>query len=240
MKRRYSKWATQDDQTLLKDLLDSVGSPSDYQAAMVALGRRLGDITAASLSINTEAAIVTTAEDADFLSRGIVEAFEQHLGARHVHLVCFWNDRRTLGDTVKLDVAPIVDRYMESLPTKLDILVVAKSIVAEGCTVRTNIQEIAHTTAPGRIVVLSPVVLKGAPGRIRGSFRGRVAEAMTFTYIAEDSDCDETGNVLPGIGGQVYNLLGFASREDAQRHLPKILEEREQAPQRGLRRPQEE
>jgi hypothetical protein len=143
-----------------------------------------------------------------------------------VAFVVFWNDRRTLGDRVKFEVAPIIRRYSEPLQAPLDALVVLKSIVSDGSTVKTNIQEVVSQMKPARVIVASPVVLSGAPDRVREEFDSPLAERFEFVYLAEDDVRDERGMVVPGIGGEVYRLLGLGGKAEALRYRPRILDER--------------
>ncbi len=138
----------------------------------------------------------------------------------------FWNDRRSFGDKVKFEVAPIIRRYSEPLAASVDALVVLKSIVADGCTVKTNIQEVVAHATPARIVVASPVVLVGAPDRVREDFGSPTADDFEFVYLAEDDSRGDDGMVVPGIGGEVYRLLGLGGKAEAVRYRPAILDER--------------
>jgi hypothetical protein len=45
-------------------------------------------------------------------------------------------------------------------------------------------------------------------------------------FFAEDDERTEDGIVLPGIGGDVYERLGFEGQETKNRFIPKIVRER--------------
>jgi len=195
------------------------------------LGVELGRYVAQQLEPEGHICVVCTVEDADFLARGVIEELEQAVGRGRVHLVCFWNRREKLpGAHATTSVAPIIRRYVEPIPDQVAALVVLKSIIAGGCTVRTNVQELVQSLEPKKIVVAAPVVLRGSLEKVRDSFQPSLASRFEFAYLAEDSERDpETGNVLPGIGGNVYRLLGFEDQDDKNRHYPDLVMERQAA-----------
>ncbi len=161
MARRIEPWVSPAGRALLDELLAAVANPQRYRATMVALGRVLAARALDGMPPTSRVGVVCTAEDADFLARGFVSvAQERFPGPGQVALVCFWNDRQRLPGG--LDIAPILRRYVEPLEAQIDALVVLKSIVADGCTVKTNIQEVIASTNPKRVIVSAPVVLTGA------------------------------------------------------------------------------
>jgi hypothetical protein len=225
MARRIESWVQPAGRALLEELLSAVGNPAQYRETMTELGRTLATRVVNTLSTNARIAVVCTNEDADFLARGFVEEAQARLAlAGQVTFVCFWNDRQRLRDS--LDIAPIFRRYVEPLEGHFDALVVLKSIVADGCTVKTNIQEVLASVQPDRVVVAAPVVLKGSDERVRQDFSPDVASRFEFTFLAEDDARTDEGFVQPGIGGEVYRLLGLGSKDEAKRYRPQILDQR--------------
>jgi hypothetical protein len=223
--RRIEPWVPAEGRALLDQLLGAVGDPQRYRAAMVGLGRVLAGTILAGLSPKARVAVVCTAEDADFLARGFVELASDRLREpRQVALVCFWNDRQRLPGN--LDIAPILRRYVEPIEAPLDALIVLKSVVADGCTVKTNIQELLATVRPARVIVAAPVILRGAADRVREDFAPAVAAGFEFVVLAEDDARTKEGWVDPGIGGEVYRLLGLGSKADATRYRPELVDER--------------
>lgn len=225
MTRRIESWVPPEGRTLLDELLSAVGDPTRYRAAMVGLGRVLAGRVLTTLSPSARIAVVCTAEDADFLARGFIEVATSRLqGTGQLALVCFWNDRQRLPGA--LDIAPILRRYVEPIDAPLDAMIVLKSIVADGCTVKTNLQELLATARPTRVVVVSPVILKGSTDRVLEDFDPRTAARFEFVVLAEDDARTKEGWVDPGIGGEVYRLLGLGSKAEANRYRPELVDER--------------
>jgi hypothetical protein len=225
MTRHIEDWVPSKGRALLAELLQAVGQPPKYRTTMVELGRTLADRVLESLEPKARIAVVCTAEDADFLTRGFLEVATQRLGGPgRVALVCFWNDRQRLQGG--FDIAPILRRYVEPLDAPLDALVVLKSIVSDGCTVKTNMQEVLATVRPARVIVASPVILKGAADRVREDLGETTAKEIEFVVLAEDDAKTAEGWVDPGVGGEVYRLLGLGSKADANRYRPELLDKR--------------
>jgi len=171
--------------------------------------------------------LVCTVEDADFLARGLLDVLVPHLSGGELRLACFWNQRQKVGAPRGISLAPIVRRYEEPLPERVDVLVVLKSIISGACTVRTNIAELVGRISPERILVVAPVVFSGSEDTLREQFAADVSARFEFVYLAEDDERDvESGIVTPGIGGNVYSLLGFGDQDEKNRYCPELLLER--------------
>ena len=94
--RTYTSFASVDIQRLLGVLVETKSSPTAYRDAMTSLGRQLAHEILAKLMKISEApvCVACTAEDADFLVKGLLEELE--LGGydgSKLKLVCFWNER---------------------------------------------------------------------------------------------------------------------------------------------------
>lgn len=74
---------------------------------------------------------------------------------------------------------------------------------------------------PKRILIAAPVILRGAQERLEEEFPRDISKRFRFFYFAEDDQKDTTGNVLPGIGGSVYERLGIA-----ETFIPELVKER--------------
>ena len=57
-------------------------------------------------------------------------------------------------------------------------------------------------------------------------FPRAVSAKFEFVFLAEDDERTEQGWVQPGIGGEIYRLLGLGTKADAGRYRPEILDER--------------
>lgn len=130
------------------------------------------------------------------------------------------NDRKKISGAtsgVQIDLAPIVRRYVE--PATPDAFLVVKSIISSGCVVRTNITELVYDLDPARVLIFAPVIYKDADERLCQEFDDALARRFEFYWFAEDDE-KEGENVIPGIGGQVYERLGIGTRADKNRYTP--------------------
>jgi two-component system phosphate regulon response regulator PhoB len=232
--RTLSLLATDEVQGLLQRLVEPISS-EEYRATMTNLGEQFGRSLDTLLSGVKNLLLVCTNEDADFLARGVLRGLGSFQGPS-VALACFWNDRVRLEGTTDLSVelAPIVRKYVE--PGECDAILVLKSIIASGCVVRTNITEIIHDRNPDRVLIFSPVVLKGADDRLREEFDSDIARRFEFFWFAEDTETNDQGEVVPGVGGNVYERLGLASEKT--RYVPELVKERRQSAKSLARPPQ--
>jgi len=53
-----------------------------------------------------------------------------------------------------------------------------------------------------------------------------VSNKFDFTFLAKDEERDASGEVIPGIGGNVYHLLGFKDQRSKNRYTPRVVLER--------------
>lgn len=225
MTRAFSEWVKTDEKTQkhLDELLRAVGEPARYREAMHTLGRDLGREVDRHLPAKGEVIVVCTVEDADFLTRGLLEEIETP--SRRAALVCFWNERKHIG---KQEVAPIIARYEEPIvANKVTALIVLKSIISGSCVVRTNLTEMLDRFKRAvPIYVVAPVLHDDAMTKLEREFSAAVVKRMTPIWCARDSDREADGTVVPGIGGTVYELLGLGTEEQKNRVRPRILTSR--------------
>jgi hypothetical protein len=180
--------------------------------------------------------LVCTSEDADFLGRGMLDVINEWSAAdpAHVAFACFWQARfpavKSVGDDPGIDIAPVVKKYEELSDGAIDTLIVAKSIISSSCVVRHALLEVIGRKYPKRIFIAAPVILRGAQGRLKEEFPQEISRRFRFFFFAEDDQKDDHGNVLPGIGGSVYERLGIARQ--SQSFIPLIVKERRARPLR--------
>ena len=224
MTRKYSEDADETVQAHLDALLNAVGDPHAYQQAMTALGQDLGKVLASRLPSHQPVVVICTVEDADYLASGVLEQLAQ-AGFQDIALACFWNNRRTIGSH---KVAEIIQRYVEPLPQRSGVVVVLKSIISGGCVVRTNLLEIVSRTetAPENIFITAPVMYAGAPSALAPEFPEGWVDRFQYVYFAQDTTRDDDGTIRPGIGGSVYELLGWSGQADKNRYFPRLVDAR--------------
>lgn len=207
-----------------KQLVDALPNEKDvdqYRQVMTGLGQELGRAVVPQLPSREGLVLICTNEDADFLARGLLETLKA--ANCQVSLACFWNDRVHLGWGE--DRAPILRRYVEPMQRPTTFLVL-KSIISSSCVVRTNISELVYAQQPKHIFVLSPVLLHGAQQRLESEFPPDVSSRFHYVWFAEDDEQNDKGEVVPGVGGMVYNLLGLGTPEDKNRFVPELVRER--------------
>lgn len=111
--RHLSQYAQKSD--AIKSLLDSLvdrGTPSQaYRNAFYQLGGALSDFIRHSkrLTNQTTITLACSSEDADWLSKGILDHLEQYVGK--INLAVFWNVRTNIFDNSEFAIAPIIKQY---------------------------------------------------------------------------------------------------------------------------------
>jgi len=226
MKRTYSPFISAQSKQVLSELISGAGY-SSYRKSMKNAGSLLAIelIKSESFSGIDSCTIASTAEDADFLTSGVDEILEKNLPGRTYSAV-FWNNHYQL-PTGK-SIAPVVHKFIEPGCEVAESLIVTKSVISGACVVRTNILALIESMPHlKKIYVLSPVMLKGADSNLKESFPDNIAEKFEFFFFALDEEKDEkTGEVLPGIGGQVYELLGLESQPVSSSFMPNLVKDK--------------
>jgi|TARA_R110001583_G_scaffold59932_6_gene178405 hypothetical protein len=204
--------------TLLTSLLESNIPAKKYQKNMYDIGVHLGNKLKNTLDKNKTFCIVSTAEDADFLAKGILESLEKDIPA--IYLTCFWNDRISVNGS---NVAPIYNKYFESGYKKSDELIVVKSIISGSCVVKTNVTALIDTITPKAIHVVSPVMHVDSDAKLEKEFPLSISKLFKYIFLAKDSEFLKNGEMVPGIGGSIYEKLGFKNQQDKNTFIPEIV-----------------
>ena len=215
--RAYSRFADQIAKSALSDLLASREAPAQYQSAMKLLGQRLGEELNAMLPSSAKCLVASTAEDADYLSSGVLESLQTK---HETHAAVFWNHHYSLPAG---SVAPVVHKYLQPGFEEADSLVVVKSVISGSCVVRTNILALIERLKVNKIYIASPVMHEKAEEALRSEFPDEIADKFVFVYFAKDSKKDEAGEVIPGIGGQIYQLLGIGKQPVHSGYIPSLV-----------------
>lgn len=196
--RKFTPQASSTARKALKQLTLQL-SPQAYQRELTRLGIELGRAVQAQLDSKSSFAVVTAPEDADFLTRGLLQA----LPTERAHLVCYWTTRQ--GDN-----ASVHKEYVDpQMPKMIDTVIIAKSIISSGCIVRTNLEEFLTARKPKHIVIAAPVMLAQADAHLRAAFPSRISKRFDFVTFAIDSK-KEGAVVRPGVGGMVEKRLGLS------------------------------
>ncbi len=224
--RQYSEIVNND--TEARRLVDEISRPNlgvdNYRATMLKLGEKLGENVVKKLSVpnSNDACVVCTVEDADFLAKGVVNTLDMAGMGGRTKLLCIWNERVKESG---VSIAPITKQYMEkSTSSKVDYIIV-KSIISSACIVKTNLTRALSDNNHGKIIIVSPVLLYGAQQRLEQEFPEEIANLFEYIWFA--TDFEKSGDyIYPGIGGSVYENLGFVDEKEKNKYTPNIVRQR--------------
>ena len=217
--RTYSRYSTDVSVKLLNNLIKFSNEPSVYKEIVIGIGHFLGDILNDKISPLSKCLIASTAEDADFLAKGVIDS----LAFNHdTFTAVFWNNHYSIDGG---SVAPIVHKYLQSGFEDADSLIVVKSIISGSCVVRTNILSLIERLNVKKIYIVAPVMHIKSEDSLRSEFPSEIFNLFDFIYLAEDSEKDKFGEIKPGIGGQIYQLLGMLDQPVKTGFVPNIVKQ---------------
>ncbi len=215
--RIYSKYIDSEAITSLENLITTKSSEI-YQLTMIKLGAKLGTILDKKLPKESSCLVASTAEDADYLTQGILNSLKP---SHKTMAAVFWNNHYKIPDGES--VAPVVHQYLEPGYDEAKSLVVAKSIISGSCVVRTNILFLIEKLKVEKIYIVAPIIHNQSEQLLRKEFPEGISSLFEFIFLAEDSFKDDTGEVKPGIGGQIYKLLGMEDQPARTSFMPKLV-----------------
>ncbi|WP_429060214.1 hypothetical protein [Aeromonas veronii] len=216
--RKYSDFANDIAKSALNKLLDPMGEASGYRCAMVELGEVLGEALNKVIGSKEACLVVSTAEDADFLSKGVIDTLSSH--DHDTRMAVFWNNHYSIPNG---SIAPIVNRYIQPGYENADALVVVKSVISGSCVVRTNILALIDQVKTKKIYILSPVMHINSKDALSSEFPEEISEKFEFIYFAEDEKKSSDGEVVPGIGGQIYERLDIKDQPAKTGYVPELV-----------------
>lgn len=223
MSHKYTQYAADKDvQSLLMKLADQRIDALEYGRTLIEVGRHFGEILLRELE-GKSVYLVCTTEDADYLAKGIVDKL--NADSVNFSLACYWNTRTQPFEGLDIKTAPIVKKYEEPRYDK-DVLVVLKSIIHGGCVVKYNLLNIIEKIHPERILIMAPVMFHTAADELMKDFNEEINRKFKFITFAVDNDEDGAGNVVPGIGGNIYKRLGFKDQDDKNKFVPNLVKQR--------------
>ncbi|TVU67216.1 hypothetical protein [Cobetia crustatorum] len=225
--RSYSKIADGAACMALQALL-SAGESKDthaYQYQMERLGFLLGKSMrdGKSLASAKTVLVVSTAEDADYLASGVIKALKKKYS---VKFAVFWNNHYSLEN--KSSIAPVINTYYEPGYEKSDALVIVKSVISGSCVVKTNLMRlmsVEESLLKNSVHVVAPVIHESAEQKLKSEFPCSISEKFTFVYFAKDKIRSSDGDVIPGIGGQIYELLGLKGQPARTGYIPALVKQ---------------
>lgn len=205
------------------DNLLSKSSPEAYQETMHQLGLHLAEELVPKLDISKSYCLASTAEDADYLAQGLLEGIRDYVNK--VSIACFWNDHH-IPIEGKASTSPIIKKFIDTSALESDDIIIVKSVMSGSCVVKTNLTELIRKMTPSVVYIASPVAHIMAEEKLKMEFSSDVSNKFDFTFLARDEERNASGEVIPGIGGNVYHLLGFEDQKSKNRHTPKVVLDR--------------
>ncbi len=199
--RAYSRYADRSAIEALDNLLRFTSAPSKYRETMTNIGHYLGEILDDQIPASSKCLVASTEEDADFLSKGMIEAIDRH---HNTFVAVFWNNHYSIPGG---SVAPIVHKFLQPGFETADSLVVVKSVISGSCVVRTNILALIERLSIKKIYVVAPVMYEKAEQNLRSEFPDEISALFEFVYLAQDSVRDENGEVKPARISYMPNLV---------------------------------
>lgn len=216
--RDFSPYASDAAQHALSDLLTLTSDPEGYREKMTSLGCFLGGVLNDRVKKSASCLVASTAEDADYLSQGVMNSLAA--GGHKVKAAVFWNNHYSIPGG---SIAPIVHKFLQPGYEQAESLVVVKSVISGSCVVRTNILELIEKLIVEKIYIVSPVMHEKSEEALRREFPDEVSRKFEFIFFAIDKTKDASGEVKPGIGGQIYELLGMKDQPARTSFMPKLV-----------------
>lgn len=219
--RTYSSYYSEDAGILLKKLADLDTPIEEYRASFFKLGKILAKVVDSKFKLSQEKLTLACAsEDADWLTKGLIEGLDY----KELALAVFWN-KSILFENTNIKVAPILKSYIEDFSNS-KYLIISKSIILTACVVKTQITRLIDKVDPLKVIIVAPVIFKDSEEALKNEFPDRISSKFEFVYFAIDDFCSETGEVVPGIGGMVYERLGLGDSNKKNYYIPSIVKER--------------
>ena len=226
MTRTYSTFNTELSKAQLAQLADKSTAPDAYKDAMTLLGELLGEVVSAQIdNSNAGLYLACTVEDVDYLAKGMLGPLENSF--QSVSLACFWNERFSPFNVQGIQASPIIRKYSEPQDKAISHLVIVKSIISSGCVVKNEFNGSNSDYTPTKDIHCRTCDLFGRRKKDSlAEFEASVYEKFQFIYLAEDDERTDEGEVIPGIGGMVYDRLGFSGQDDKNRYIPELVKAR--------------
>jgi hypothetical protein len=205
------------------EALLSKSSPEVYQQTMYELGLHLAEELVPKLDKHKSYCLASTAEDTDYLAKGLLDGI--HNFVNKVSIACFWNDHH-IPVKGQASTAPIIKKFIDTSALESDDIIIVKSVMSGSCVVKTNLSELIRKMTPSIVYIASPVAHVKAEEKLKMEFSSDISDKFDFTFLAKDEKRDANGEVIPGIGGNVYHLLGFENQTLKNRYTPRTVLER--------------
>ena len=214
------------DETVIKASLEALANKNtnveEYRRAFRVLGEELGKVLAYEYK-STPAArtmLVCASEDADWLATGVESGF----GKGELKKSVYWSSREVVHineDGSKVEISPIEKAYEEPIED-CELLVIVKSIISTSCVVKTQLTRLIGKISPRQIAILAPVMYKDGIPNLMREFPEEINRKFHFVTFAIDDE-RRGSEVVPGIGGMVYQRLGLVDIETKNHYIPEMV-----------------
>lgn len=223
--REFTKYADDSDRdvkSMLNALVDTSTNIEDYRCAFYNLGRSLGTILLSIIDrLHFSSAILAcVSEDADWLAKGIMESD----GYDDMSLAVYWTSRLHLASGE--DVAPIIRSFEDIHTEHCDDIIIVKSIISSACVVKTQIMRLISKFNPKNIYIVAPVMYIDSQKSLEDEFPIDVRSKFKYVTFAIDNEKNNQNEIVPGIGGMVYDRLGLGGIEHKNSYTPEIVKKR--------------
>lgn len=209
---------------LLHRLDDSSLAPDAYGEILHDLGAGMGELMARHLDLKGKSVFLTvTVEEMDNLGAGMIEALSR--SGANVRVACLWLHRSVVLTPEPIEIARIIQQYVDERPHKVDHLIVLESIIASSCGVRTSIMRMLSDIAPGKIHVVSTIMAHEARSQLERELSGKTMGLLDYWTLAMDASRHDLRDILKE-GGNPYERLGFKNQDDKNFHMPEFIAER--------------
>ena len=224
--REYTIFAQQDEeiQANLSLLAYKQTRAEIYANALGILGKKLALHINPKITSSEKIVLACTSEDADWLGKGIL----QTLWNTNINLAVFWNLRAKVDNDRELTIAPIVKSYIEEI-SNCKTLIICKSIIYTSCVVRTNLMFLINQINPDKIFIVAPVMFKSAENSLNKEFESSISKKFEYIYFAIDDEVSDEDEVIPGIGGNIYQRLGLGDTHIKNKYIPQLVKDRRNA-----------
>ena len=206
---------------MLNALADKGTDEQSYQDAFFLIGRELGHVLRPNLTEDYKSStlLACASEDADWLAKGLLEG----ISAPELPVSVFWTKRYTL--STGGHISPITMSYQDETERKCKDLIIVKSIISSSCVVKTQLLRLISTISPERIFIVAPVMFVDAQKNLISEFPKDVSDRFIFFTFAIDDELDGR-EIIPGIGGMVYDRLGLGGEFKKNQYIPRLVMER--------------
>lgn len=214
------------DEAVIKASLEALAEKNtgvqEYRKAFRMLGEELGKVLAHEYKATPAAKtmLVCASEDADWLATGVESGF----GKGELRKSVYWSSREvvyTNADGSKVEISPIEKAYEEPIDD-CELLVIVKSIISTSCVVKTQLTRLIGKISPRQIAILAPVMYKDGIPNLMHEFPEEINRKFHFVTFAIDDE-RRGSEVVPGIGGMVYQRLGLVDIETKNHYIPEMV-----------------